>query len=84
MYTEVEKLRNDQRYMENEYASFQLRWANVREEKSRVANRLEQIKRIEEELDRFTEEKNQIELEEKVIVLLLIFYTCMIIIVSFS
>lgn len=70
--------------MENEYASFQLRWANVREEKSRVANRLEQIKRIEEELDRFTEEKNQIELEEKVIVLLLIFYTCMIIIVSFS
>lgn len=59
--------------MENEYASFQLRWANVREEKSRVANILDQMKRIEEELDRIVEEKNQIGLEEKVIVSLSIF-----------
>ncbi|XP_059318334.1 DNA repair protein RAD50 isoform X1 [Lycium ferocissimum] len=65
LYTEVEKLRNDQRYMENECASFQLRWANVREEKSQVANILDQFKRVEEELDHIAEEKNQIELEEK-------------------
>lgn len=53
--------------MENEFSSFQLRWFTVREEKAQAANKLNNVKRAEEELDDLVEQKNKVELEEKVI-----------------
>lgn len=67
MSSEVEKLKDDRRYMENEFSSFQLRWFTVREEKTQAANKLNNVKRAEEELDDLVEQKNKVELEEKVI-----------------
>lgn len=67
MSSEVEKLKDDRRYMENEFSSFQLRWFTVREEKAQAANKLNNVKRAEEELDDLVEQKNKVELEEKVI-----------------
>nr|XP_033516973.1 DNA repair protein RAD50-like isoform X2 [Nicotiana tomentosiformis] len=63
--SEVEKLKDDRRYMENEFSSFQLRWFTVREEKTQAANKLNNVKRAEEELDDLVEQKNKVELEEK-------------------
>ncbi|XP_075081901.1 DNA repair protein RAD50-like [Nicotiana tabacum] len=63
--SEVEKLKDDRRYMENEFSSFQLRWFTVREEKAQAANKLNNVKRAEEELDDLVEQKNKVELEEK-------------------
>ncbi|XP_051127899.1 DNA repair protein RAD50 [Andrographis paniculata] len=62
---DVDKLRTDQMAMGNELTTLQLRWSSVREEKIKVANTLSNVKRAEEELDRLTEERNQIDLDLK-------------------
>ena len=69
MHTELEKLREEQRYMENDLSSIQIRWHTLREEKVKAASTLQDVKRVEEELERLTEEKTQVDLDEKVVYL---------------
>lgn len=69
LHTELEKLREEQRYMENDLSNIQIRWHTLREEKVKAANTLQDVKRLEEELERLTEEKAQVDLDEKVVCL---------------
>lgn len=52
--------------MENDLANIQIRWHTLREEKVKAANTLRDVRKAEEELDRLTEEKGQVDLDEKV------------------
>lgn len=67
MRDELEKLREERRYMENDLADTRIRWHSLKEEKGKVANILRDVERVEAELDRLTEEKSQVDLDEKVI-----------------
>lgn len=67
LHNHLEKLRDEQRYMENDLSNIQIRWHSLREEKVRAANMLQDVKKAEEELDRLAEEKSQLELDEKVV-----------------
>lgn len=67
MHNELEKLRDEQRYMENDLSNIQIRWHTLREEKVKAANTLRDVKKAEEELERLTEEKSQVDLDEKVV-----------------
>ncbi|ONI28861.1 hypothetical protein PRUPE_1G165000 [Prunus persica] len=62
---ELEKLREERRYMENDLADTRIRWHSLKEEKGKVANILRDVERVEAELDRLTEEKSQVDLDEK-------------------
>lgn len=72
LHNELEKLRDEQRYMENDLANIQIRWHTLREEKVKAANTLRDVRKAEEELDRLTEEKSQVDLDEKVIFFFLV------------
>lgn len=63
---EADTLAKEEMQMRNDLSALQLRWGILREEKLRVANTLSNIKRVEEELDRLSEEKSQVELDLKV------------------
>ncbi|KAJ4846048.1 DNA repair protein rad50 [Turnera subulata] len=65
LQNDVEKLRDEQRYMENDLSNLQIRWHALREEKVTAANLLRDVKKAEEELERLIEEKNQVALDEK-------------------
>ncbi|XP_044486625.1 DNA repair protein RAD50 isoform X2 [Mangifera indica] len=65
LHNELEKLRDEQRYMENDLSNVQIRWHTLREEKVKAANTLRDVKKAEEELERLVEEKIQVELDEK-------------------
>lgn len=65
LHDDVEKLREEQRYTEMDISSIQMRWHSLREEKIRATNTLNELRKVEEELDRLAEQKNQIELDEK-------------------
>ncbi|KAJ6298888.1 hypothetical protein OIU76_019949 [Salix suchowensis] len=65
LHNEVEKLRDEQRYMENDLSHIQIRWHALREEKVTAANMLRDVKKSEEELERLVEEKHQVEMDEK-------------------
>lgn len=67
MHTELKKLMEEQRYMENDLSNIQLRWHALREEKMKTTSALEDVKRLEDDLEHLAKEKNQIELEEKVV-----------------
>lgn len=67
LHNELEKLRDEQRYMENDLSNIQIRWHTVREEKVKAANTLRDVKKAEEELERLTEEKSQVDLDDKVV-----------------
>lgn len=67
LHNELEKLRDDQRYMESDLSNLQLRWHAEREKKVKAASVLRDVTKAEEELERLVEEKSQIELDEKVI-----------------
>lgn len=66
MHNELEKLRDEQRYMENDLSNIQIRWHTIREDKVQAANVLRDVKKAEEELERLAEEKSQVDLDEKV------------------
>lgn len=53
--------------MENDLADTRIRWHSLKEEKGKTANILRDVERVEAELDRLTEEKSQVDLDEKVI-----------------
>ncbi|XP_027116885.1 DNA repair protein RAD50 isoform X1 [Coffea arabica] len=65
LHNDVEKLREEQRYTEMDISSIQMRWHSLREEKLRATNTLNELRKVEEELDRLSEQKNQAELDEK-------------------
>ncbi|XVF37925.1 hypothetical protein REPUB_Repub20aG0053500 [Reevesia pubescens] len=65
LHNEVGNLMVEQRYMEKDLQSIQLRWHDIREEKVKVANTLHDFKKAEEELEHLAEEKHQLDLEEK-------------------
>ncbi|KAJ8774337.1 hypothetical protein K2173_011586 [Erythroxylum novogranatense] len=65
LHQELEKLRDEQRYIENDLAHVQIRWHALREEKVTAANMLRDVKKVEEDLERLSEEKDQVELDEK-------------------
>lgn len=53
--------------MENDLSNIQIRWHTLREEKVKAANTLRDVRKAEEELERLTEEKSQVDLDEKVV-----------------
>ncbi|XP_038720675.1 DNA repair protein RAD50 [Tripterygium wilfordii] len=65
LHNELEKLRDEQRYMENDLSNIQIRWHSSREEKVTATNTLRDFKKAEEELERLVEEKIQVDLDEK-------------------
>ncbi|KAJ1406601.1 RAD50, zinc hook [Sesbania bispinosa] len=65
LHTELEKLREEQRHLENDRINIQIRWHTAREEKLKATKTLEAFKRLEEELEHLTEEKTQVDLDEK-------------------
>ncbi|XP_030533832.1 DNA repair protein RAD50 isoform X1 [Rhodamnia argentea] len=65
LQNELEKLRDEQRFMENDLSNIQIRWHTLREEKVKAANTLRDVKKAEEELERLWEEKNQLDFDEK-------------------
>lgn len=67
LHNELEKLRDEQRYMENDLSSIQIRWHTLREEKVKAANTLRDVKKAEEELERLIEEKSQVDFDDKVV-----------------
>ncbi|KAG9446061.1 hypothetical protein H6P81_012189 [Aristolochia fimbriata] len=62
---DVEKLRQEQTYMQNDLSNMQIRWHALREEKLKALSALEKVKRAEKELERLHEDKAQVELDEK-------------------
>lgn len=67
LQNELEKLRDEQRYMENDLSNIQIRWHTLREEKVKAANTLRDVKKAEEELEHLMEEKVQLDLDEKLL-----------------
>ncbi|WCJ33146.1 DNA repair protein RAD50 [Euphorbia peplus] len=65
LHYEVEKLRDDQKYMEKDLHNSQIRLHASSREKEKANNKLNNAKRAEEELERLGEKMNQVELEEK-------------------
>ncbi|VFQ75595.1 unnamed protein product [Cuscuta campestris] len=65
LHNEVEKLREEQRYMENDRNSAQFRLAAIREEKVKSASALQSVETVQNELEQLVEEKSQVELDEK-------------------
>lgn len=67
LQNELEKLRDEQRYMENDLSNIQIRWHTLREEKVKAANTLRDVKKAEEELEHLMEERGQLDLDEKLL-----------------
>ncbi|CAN6580209.1 unnamed protein product [Malus baccata var. baccata] len=67
LHREVMKLRSEQMDLQDDLSTVKTRWHNVREEKIKAANLLSDVKRAEEELERLTEEKNRVDLDEKLL-----------------
>ncbi|XP_061992720.1 DNA repair protein RAD50 isoform X1 [Rosa rugosa] len=67
LHGELEKLREEQRYMEGDLSNIQMRWHSVREEKINATTMFRDFERTEEELERLTDEKSQIDLDEKLL-----------------
>ncbi|XP_050372019.1 DNA repair protein RAD50 [Argentina anserina] len=67
LHGELDKLKKEQRDMEGDLSNIQMRWHSVREEKMRAASVLERFERTEEELEQLTDEKSQIDLDEKLL-----------------
>lgn len=64
--SDLEKLRDERRDMENDLSNIQLRWHRLRQDKMEAANVLSKMKMAEEELERLSEKKSQVDLDEKV------------------
>ncbi|XP_057959877.1 DNA repair protein RAD50 [Malania oleifera] len=65
LHNDLDKLREEWQYMQSDLTNIQLRWHNEREEKVKAANMLRDVRKAEEELDHLTEEKIQVDLDEK-------------------
>ncbi|CAA7027279.1 unnamed protein product [Microthlaspi erraticum] len=65
LHGELEKLRDEQIYMERDISCLQARWHALREKKAKAANLLRDVTKTEEDLERLAEEKSQLELDVK-------------------
>uniref|UniRef100_A0A1D1XWK9 DNA repair protein RAD50 n=1 Tax=Anthurium amnicola TaxID=1678845 RepID=A0A1D1XWK9_9ARAE len=65
LHSEVDKLRDDQKYMSNDLSHVQMRWHSLREEKLKASSKLNKVKQADEELIRLEEERTQADLDEK-------------------
>ncbi|KAF7150516.1 hypothetical protein RHSIM_Rhsim02G0061900 [Rhododendron simsii] len=65
LHNDLEKLRDERRDMENDLSNIRLRWHRLREDKVEAAKQLSNVKMAEDELDRLSEEKSQVDLDEK-------------------
>uniref|UniRef100_A0A2P2LUX9 DNA repair protein RAD50 n=1 Tax=Rhizophora mucronata TaxID=61149 RepID=A0A2P2LUX9_RHIMU len=65
LHNELEQLRDEQRYVENDLSHIQIRWHALREEKVTAANMFRDVKKVEEEIERLAEEKDQVDLDQK-------------------
>ncbi|KAF2613347.1 hypothetical protein F2Q70_00008239 [Brassica cretica] len=65
LHDELEKLRDEQIYMERDISCLQARWHALREEKAKAANLLRDVTKTEEDLERLAEEKSQLDLDVK-------------------
>lgn len=80
LHDELEKLRDEQIYMERDISCLQARWHALREEKAKAANLLRDVTKTEEDLERLAEEKSQLDLDVKVClmgVFFILFSTCL-------
>lgn len=66
---DLEQLRDDQKFMNNDLSNLQVRWHSLREEKLKASAILHKVKKAEEDLEHLAEEKAQVELDEKVVAL---------------
>lgn len=73
LHGELEKLRDEQIYMERDISCLQARWHALREKKAKTANLLRDVTKTEEELARLAEEKSQLELDVKVRLMRMLF-----------
>ncbi|XP_056858018.1 DNA repair protein RAD50-like [Raphanus sativus] len=65
LHDELQKLRDEQIYMERDISCLQARWHALREEKAKAANLLRDVTKAEEDLERLAEEKSQLDLDVK-------------------
>ncbi|KAG6482225.1 hypothetical protein ZIOFF_058856 [Zingiber officinale] len=62
---DVENLREEQKFLNSDLSNIQMRWHALREEKLKASSILHKVKKAEEDLVILVEEKDQIELDEK-------------------
>ncbi|KAJ1696950.1 hypothetical protein LUZ63_005462 [Rhynchospora breviuscula] len=62
---EVETLREEQRFLNDDVANIQMRWSALREEKLKISGILHKLKKAEEDINLLTEERVQVELDQK-------------------
>ncbi|KAJ3675731.1 hypothetical protein LUZ60_004773 [Juncus effusus] len=63
--TEVETLREEQRFLSDDVANIQMRWHALREEKLKASNILHGLKKAEEDIGLLCEESVQVDLDQK-------------------
>ncbi|OAY65538.1 DNA repair protein RAD50 [Ananas comosus] len=63
--TEVENLREEQRFLNDDLSNIQMRWHALREEKLKASSILHKVKKAEEDLVLLAEDKTQADLDEK-------------------
>lgn len=66
MNTEVENLREEQRFLSDDLSNIQMRWHALREEKLKASSILHKVKKAEEDLVLLAEDKTQADFDEKV------------------
>lgn len=66
MNSEVENLREEQRFLNDDLSNMQMRWHSLREEKLKASSILHKVKKADEDLALLAEEKAQVEFDEKV------------------
>ncbi|KAL4192604.1 hypothetical protein AMTRI_Chr06g195080 [Amborella trichopoda] len=60
---QLENLREDQSYMNNDLANMQMRWHAAREEKLQASSKLTRVNDLTEEIERLKEEKSQMDID---------------------
>lgn len=65
--TDVENLREEQKFLNADLSSIQMRWHALREEKLKASSILHKVKKADEDLVLLAEENAQVDLDEKVI-----------------
>ncbi|CAA6659879.1 unnamed protein product [Spirodela intermedia] len=65
LHGEMDKLRDEQKYMSSDLSNAQMRWHSLREEKLKASGILHKIKKADEEIIHLEEEKIQVEFDEK-------------------
>lgn len=63
MTRKVEKLREEQQYMKDDFTSWNLRWRNAREEKMNMTNRLTKLKDTKASAKKITEQLRHVEMD---------------------